>query len=174
MTNVLKNAQGVEIPPRPNPSNKEHLKCIIEQGVEILFKEKHCPFDENEKQDLISSLNDHYYYHVDEYDLAKDFDDEGWLVDRDFVSKLEEVTGSIEEAVRNSEKAWFDAYKPAPPFAIGTRLKLLGVRGVEHGLIDSIYEYSPAYYTVKLDGTTENDTSRRLIRFEDAVEATDE
>ncbi|MFM2589431.1 hypothetical protein [Vibrio sp. TBV020] len=168
MTNVLKNSKGIEIQPRPTLNDSEIKKLVIRNAVDALFSDKYCPFEDHEKQDLINSLDTHYYQHIDEYDLAKYFEDDSWDVDRDFVTNLEQVTGYLDQALRDSEKSWADLHQPIPPFEIGTRLKFLDVRGVEYGSIDSIYEYSPAYYTVKVDGTTENDSRRRLIRFEDA------
>lgn len=175
MTNVLKNAQGKEIPPRPTLRDETIKKLVIRNAVDALFNDKYCPFEEHEKQDLINSLDSHYYQHIDEYELAKGFEDDRWNVGRDFVTNLEQVTSHIEQSLRNSESDWAKLYKPLPPFEIGTRLKTGAYRtGPECGTITDLCEHSTATYMVLMDGTSEDSTSRRLIRFEDAVEATDE
>ncbi len=170
MTNLLKNAQGVEIPPRPTLSDKAIKKLVIRNAVDALFSGKHCPFEEHEKQNLINSLDTHYYQYIDEYDLAKCFEDDDWDVDRDFVTNLEEVTGHLDEALRNSESDWAKLYQPVPPLQLGTRIIMKSWTGPECGIVDSLYEYSPATYCVLMDGTPEDSSTRRLIRFEDAVE----
>lgn len=169
MTNVLKNAQGKEIPPRPTLYNDEIKKLVIRNAVDSLFDDKYCPFEDHEKQDLINSLDTHYYQHIDEYDLAKYFEDDSWEVDRDFVTNLEQVTGHVEQALRNSENDWAKLYQPVPPFEIGTRLNVGHHKLMpEYGTIVELFEHSPATYAVLMDGTPEDSSTRRLIRFEDA------
>lgn len=94
----LLNQFGEAIPPRPSFTNSK--EAIITLGVEIVFDEKYCEFQLEEKNDLINSLKSHISYRVDEYQLAKDFESDGWSVDRDFVDKLETVTTCLDEALR--------------------------------------------------------------------------
>jgi len=172
MTNILKNAQGVEIPPRPTMDIQEVRNLVIRNAVEDLFTQKHCPFEDHEQQELINSLDTHYYPHVDEYELAKDFENDGWDVDRDFISSLEEVTGCIDAALRKSESNWAEAYKPVPPLPLGARVDVGHHKSMpEYGTIEELSKYSPATYAVRLDSTPADSTTRRIIKFEDAKEA---
>lgn len=172
MTNILKNAQGAEIPARPTLDNNDVRKLVIRNAVDGLFSSKYCPFEDHEKQDLINSLDSHYYQHIDEYDLAKYFEDDNWDVNRDFISNLEQVTGCIETQIRKSEQDWAEAYKPVPPLPLGARVDVGHHKSMpEYGTIEELSKYSPATYAVRLDSTPADSTTRRLIKFEDAKEA---
>lgn len=169
MKTKLFDKNSKEVPPRPSMSDESVKKLVIQNAVEALFSGKWCPFDEDERDDLLSTLLDKYSHHDDEYELAKKFEDDCWNVDRDFVSDLECVTGELNSEFRKSIKAWLDAYQPLPPLEIGAVIEVRGFNGKEKGTIDSIYEYDPATYTVRMEDQEESDTSRRLIKFEDAV-----
>ncbi len=172
MTNVLKNAQGVEIPTRPTLDNNDVRKLVIRNAVDELLNSEHCPFEDHEKQDLINSLDTHYYHHIDGYDLAKGFEDDGWDVNAYFVSHLELVTGCIDTQIRKSEQDWAEAYKPAPPLPIGARVDVGHHKSMpEYGTIEELSQYSPATYAVRLDSTPADSTMRRLIKFEEVKEA---
>ncbi|WP_027697217.1 hypothetical protein [Vibrio litoralis] len=169
MTTQLFDKNNKPVPPRPSMSDESVKKLVIQNAVESLFSGKWCPFDEGERDDLLSTLLDKYSHHDDEYELAKKFENDGWDVDRDFVSNLECVTGEINSEFSKSIKAWFDAYQPLAPLEMGAVIEVRGFHGKEKGTIDSIYEYGPATYTVKMEDQEESNTSRRLIKFEDAV-----
>ncbi|MCD9514010.1 hypothetical protein [Photobacterium carnosum] len=171
MKNKLFDQEGKEIPERPSMSNKDVSTLIITKAVDKLFTRNCCSFDEDEKDELIGSLESHYSLDCDEYELAKSFENDGWDVDRDFISKLEDVTGSIGSAFREHEHAWGKKYKPQPPFSVGTALIVPYFPGNERGVITGIYSYDPAWFTVRLDSADASDTSSRLIRFEDAKAA---
>lgn len=169
MPKQLFDKSGKEVPERPAMDNYDVRLLIIKSAVEALFKGKYCPFEYHEQEELLETLIDEYSDWDDEYELAKKFENCGWDVDRDFVSNLECVTGEISNSLRGSIATWFDIYQPIPPHSIGTQIAVRGFSGKETGVIESIYEYDQATYTVKLDNQLDSDTSRRLIKFEDAV-----
>lgn len=167
--NKLFDKNSKEVPPRPSMSDESVRVLVVQNAVKALYSGKWCPFGEDKHDDLLSTLLNEYSYHDDEYELAKKFENDCWDVDRDFVSILECVTSEINSEFRKSVKAWFDAYQPLPPLEIGAVIETLGFHEKEKGTIESIYEYVPATYTVKMENQEESDTSRRLIKFEDAV-----
>lgn len=169
MSNQLFDKFGQEVPERPAMDNEGDRLLVIKNAVKALFKGKYCPFEHNEREELLETLIDEYSNSDDEYDLAKKFENCGWDVDRDFVSNLECVTGEISNSLRGSIATWFDIYQPIPPHSIGTQIAVRGFSGKETGVIESIYEYDQATYTVKLDNQFASDTSRRIIKFEDAI-----
>ncbi|EKO3657426.1 hypothetical protein M3906_000235 [Vibrio metschnikovii] len=166
--NILFNAQGEQVPARPAwHSDREEITA---KALNLLFEDEYCGFkEESDREPLKRSLLNHYHPHIDEYDLCKYFEDDGWDVDRDFLTELECVTSCMTTAIDEMEKEWFEKHHPVPPFEIGTELKVLSFKGKQNGVIDGIYEYSPATYTVIMNDRAEGDTSRRLIKFEDAV-----
>lgn len=159
MKTELFNKDGSKTPARP--SYYDNKQEVVLAGVNAMYASNWCEFDANEKQDLIESLNDHWYLHCDEYELAKDFDRDGWRVDRDFIDKLENVTSHIESALRELIKKWGEENDIVQPLSIGTKL--------DCGVIDGIYDHEPATYTVKMWEEQDNPTTRRLIKWESAV-----
>ncbi|ANS86948.1 hypothetical protein VSVS12_03239 [Vibrio scophthalmi] len=158
--NTLFNRDGAIVPPRPDADDSDIKLSIIKQAVEDLFVEKHCEFEKSEKEDLIQSLHRHWEENCDEYELAKNFESDNWLVNYDFVSKLENVCGYVDSALKATIDEWANSYDIIPPFEIGTKL--------EEGVIAGISEYDPATYRVLVYGQKEDSTMRRLIKFEDA------
>lgn len=163
--NNLYNANGEQIPPRPELTDEMkkagalkavqsgHLSCV----------------DEDEAERFAVDIAKHYYHGIDAYDLAKNMDTYGgWDVDSMFVDDMEQVDGYIQEIHRDAIKDWDDAYQPVPPFELGTELYVCSFEGPSHGVIDRIYEHSPAMYCVKMSGTAESGNSRLLIKFEEA------
>ncbi|WP_153448760.1 hypothetical protein [Vibrio algicola] len=169
MSKQLFDKSGKEVPERPAMDNDDVRLLVINNAVEALFKGKYCPFEYHEREELLETLIAEYSDYDDEYALAKKFEDYGWDVNRDFVNNLECVTGEISSSLNETIKAWFDAYQPIPPYSTGTQITVISFNGKETGVIESIYEYDQATYTVKLDNQLDSDTSRRLIKFEDAT-----
>ena len=159
--NKLFNADGTETPDRPYHYNDEVKELIIKKAVNSIFNEKHCDFDEDEKEDLQTSLISHWSPYIDGYDLAKDFESDCWDVDRNFVDKLDNVCGYISSALRDEEKKWADDNDIVPPFNIGDKLNI--------GIITGFHSYGAASYLVLVNGDPESSTSRRIIKFEDAI-----
>lgn len=164
--NKLFDAQGNEVPPRPTWSEKS--KEIIRIALDKLYSSKNCYFEEHERGDLASSLASYYIPYCDEFSLAKDFEFDGWDVNREFVDQLENIGGYLIEAERSLVKAWATEFVPVPPFEIGAVLNGFDWREQCEtvGTITGICN-SPATYLVKFPDNDEN--SRRLIKFEDAV-----
>lgn len=161
MNNPLFNAQGEQVPARPDWDS--HKETIVEMAMDTLFAEKYCDFEDCERHPLKSTLLTQYYPGIDEYNLTKRFEDNGWDSDRDFLVKLENVCGHLSSAKISVVKKWFDEHNPVAPFNILDELVVNG----EVGVISEIYKYLPAYFGVKMPGMDEN--TCRLIKFEDAV-----
>jgi hypothetical protein len=160
-TTKLFNKDGTETPPRPRwNDNKQE---IAEKAVDKLFAGKHCPFEEDEKEELIDSIVKHWYESVDLFELAKDFDDDGWHVDREFIDHLDSVDGELTGVIIEMIKEWGETNDIQQPLPFGTEL--------DCGVIDGVYKYEPAKYKVKVrdDLGLLDPTSRRLIKWEDAV-----
>ncbi|EII3125385.1 hypothetical protein [Vibrio parahaemolyticus] len=163
--NPLFNAKGEQIPPRPELTD-EMKKAGALKAVQSGHLAR---VNEDEAEQFSVDIAKHYYCGVDAYDLAKDMDNYGsWDVDSMFVDDMEQVDSHIQDIHRNAIKDWADAYQPVPPFELGVELHLHSFDGPSNGVIDRIYEYDPAKYCVRMAGTAEGDTSRRLIKFEEA------
>lgn len=161
----LFNAKGEQIPPRPELTD-EMKKAGALKAVQSGHLAR---VDEDEAEEFAVDIAKHYYHGIDAYDLAKNMDTYGsWDVDSMFVDDMDQVDSYIQEIHREAIKDWADAYQPVPPFELGTELDVHSFEGPSHGVIDRIYEYDPAKYCVKMAGTAEGDTSRRLIKFEEA------
>ncbi|UTZ35058.1 hypothetical protein HB762_27735 (plasmid) [Vibrio campbellii] len=163
--NPLFNANGEQIPPRPELTD-EMKKAGALKAVQSGHLAR---VDEDKAEQFSIDIAKHYHSGVDAYDLAKDMDSYGgWDVDSMFVDDMEQVDSYIQEIHRDAIKDWAETYQPVPPFELGTELDVHSFDGPNHGVIDRIYEYDPAKYFVKMAGTAEGDTSRRLIKFEEA------
>jgi hypothetical protein len=169
MFNKLFNSEGVEVPERPTLINDETKETLIKKAVESLYSGKYNPFDDDDREALESSLMKHYSSNCDEYELAKDFERDGWNACKQFVEELEVAVAAIEKELKEAVKEWFETHQPVPPYPMGTRLECVSWSGVEQGEIDGIYEYEPATYRVKMDNKDPEDNSRRLIKFEHAT-----
>lgn len=164
--NTLFNAQGSPIPPRPKLTDE-----MKKAGALKAAQSGHLTrVDGDEAVVFAIDIAKHYHHGIDAYDLAKKMDNYGgWDVDSMFVEDMEQVDSYIQKIHREAIKDWADTYKPVPPFELGTELDVHTFDGSpSHGVIDSIFEYEPAKYCVKMAGTEENDTGRRIIKFEDA------
>ncbi|PAR54054.1 hypothetical protein CGT93_10390 [Vibrio metoecus] len=159
--NPLFNANGEQIPARP--SWRKDKETIIKMAMETLFAEKYCDFEECERFPLQQSLLKQLSMPSDEYELAKDFEDDGWSVCSTFLSKLDNVIGHLQHAYQSLEQSWGQEHKPVPPFQNGDQLILWG----QVGEITGVCEHRPATFLVKQPKHDEN--TRLLIKFEDAV-----
>ena len=166
MAKQLLNKQGEEIRPRP-----EFTGCIIERGVLEALESGHLYglANQEEFEQVASDICDHYYPHIDSYDLAKKMEDSGYDVDRDFVEDMEQIDTYIKNSHSKAVNDWAEQCEPQPPLEVGAELKISSWEGNEVGVIEGIYEHTPACYLVKLKNQDESDTSRRIIKFEDAV-----
>jgi hypothetical protein len=108
----------------------------------------------------VEEIAEHYSQASDGYDLAKDLEGYcGWSVDAGKVEELDCVSTYVDAEMKIERKKWFDENDIQPPFPIGTEIK--------EGVIDHIYEYDAAMYSVKRYGET-NPTRFGIIRFENA------
>lgn len=164
--NTLYNANGERIPPRPELTD-EMKKAGALKAVQSGHLAR---IDEDEAEEFAVDIAKYYHHGIDAYDLAKKMDTSGsWDVDSMFVDDMEQVDGYIQEIHGDAIESWGKAYQPAPPFGIGTELEAYSFSTNRHGgVIDGIYENSPATYLVKMHDRAEDDTSRRLVKFEDA------
>ena len=159
MKTELLNADGSKTPPRPTwHADKEG---IAKEAVESIFSGKYCPFDESYKEQLAEDLAKHWHSGVDMFDLAKDFEWGVWNVDREFIDSLDLADSHLSSTIRERVKKWGEDNEITQPLPIGTKL--------DCGVIDSIYEYEPACYCVKMNEEQENPTTRLLVKWEDAV-----
>lgn len=165
MKNKLVNALGNEIPARPNICIQRHAYKIITLAVESMFSSRSCPFSGDEKDKVLSSAIDGWCDIQDAYELAKRFEMSGWHGSVELVNNLDELVSYIDFSINDVEKEWFDLNKPVPPFEIGHEIKTY--RGLS-GKISGISKNRAATYEVQ---TEDSDTSRYLIRFEDAESA---
>lgn len=163
--NKLFDAAGNEIPARPTLTDE-----MKRAGALAAANSGHLSrVEEDEAEDFANDIAKHYYRGIDAYELSKEMERYGsWDVDSMFVDDMEQVDGYIQEVHRDAIKSWGETYKPVPPFEIGVMLKFRSFGEYEFGVIERIYEHGPATYLVKVDGTEEGDTTRRLITFEDA------
>jgi hypothetical protein len=162
--NNLFNDQGNEVPPRPTwYQNSEE---IVRIALDKLFSHKHYGFDEDQREDLSNLLTEHYTPYCDEYSLAKDFEWDGWSVDKDFLEQLENVCGYLLSAERDLIKKWDADFKPSPPYNIGSMIHGFDWNNncAAQGEITGICNSSPATYIVKFPH--DGDNSRTLIEFE--------
>ena len=164
--NILKNALGIDIPPRPELTDE-----MKKAGALKAVKSGHLArVDEDEAEEFAVDIAKHYHHGIDAYDLAKNMDTYGsWDVDSMFVDDMDQVDGYIQEIHRDAIESWGKAYQPVPPFELGTELEVYSFSTNRHGgVIDGICEHTPAMYLVKMHDRPEDDTSRRLIKFEEA------
>jgi hypothetical protein len=103
---------------------------------------------------------------MDGFDLAMVLRDNfSWDVNQDDTDTLDEFESIARQAIDKGEWLWETLCCITPPYPMGTRLAIRG----DQGEIDGINKYDPATYLVKMDGTEPDDTSRRLIQFENAI-----
>lgn len=159
MKTELINKDGSKTPPRPTWYADK--KGIATNAMEKMFSGKYCEFNESEKECLIESIVDNWSEHVDTYDLAKGFEDDGWDVDSNFLDRLESVDSCVSGEIRRRVKQWGADNNIVQPLPLGAEL--------DCGAIDGIYEYDPATYCVKMWEKQDNPTTRRLIKWENAA-----
>lgn len=104
---------------------------------------------------------------MDGYDLAQELDNRYYW---DITALMVETLDSHGRTLEKHRDEWLKETTKdiKPPFEIGAHVKWRDKSGV----IDGIYEYRPASYTVKEDGDIHADvSSRRVILWFDQVEA---
>ncbi|MBT2909660.1 hypothetical protein PL84_03570 [Vibrio anguillarum] len=164
--NPLFNAKGEQIPPRPSLTDE-----MKKEGALKAVKSGHLSrVEEDDAEKFAIDIAKHYHNFIDAYDLAKNMENYGgWEVDSMFVDDMEQVDGYIQEIHRDAIESWSKAYQPVPSFEFGTELEAYSFSTSRHGgVIDGICEHTPAMYLVKMHDRPEDDTSRRLIKFEEA------
>ncbi|EKZ9178183.1 hypothetical protein RFA54_001639 [Vibrio vulnificus] len=165
--NPLFNANGEQVPPRPELTDE-----IIKAGtLKAVQSGNLSRINADEAEELAIDMVRHYSHGIDAYDLAKAMDTFGcWDVDSMFVDDMEQVDWHIQDLYREAIKNWAETFQPVPPFEIGAELRVYSLSTDRHGgVIDGICQHSPATYLVKMNDRPEDDTSRRLVKFEDAT-----
>lgn len=163
----LVDVSGNAIPARPILTDD-----IKRNGVMAAIESKNLTrVIKEDAEAFIKDIVKHYSNGIDAYELAKDMEDECWNVDAQFVDDMEQVDGYIQEALRKAEADWGAAYHPVPPFKSGTKLSVCSFGHIEFGVIDGLCQSTPAAFLVKMEGTPDGCSTRRIIRFEEAAEA---
>ena len=157
---TLLNKDGSVVPPRPDAGDSKVEAVIIHNAVECVFAERYCDFKDSEKEDLLRSLTKHWHEGCDEFQLAKDFESDGWDVDHDFFEKLVNVCCTVSGALSDLVDAWGEENDIAPPYEVGEKLNI--------GVITGIYGLEPAMYRVLKHGESQDSNTHLLIKFEDA------
>ncbi|ARQ01915.1 hypothetical protein [Pseudorhodoplanes sinuspersici] len=155
---------------RPRPITLTHAMKIAaaEKMADQLIK-GHL-LEEIERADAVRSIANHGTLYGDGYRLMKNLEDyDGWEGDFRMAEEFEAFSLFAQDEMKAAEKAWFEETQPQPKLKKGDRIQL---RRGETGVIDGIYEYGVAQYTVAIDGDPQAlppTNSRRIVRFEDAV-----
>jgi hypothetical protein len=121
--------------------------------------------EESDIEGLAESIVDVYSHHDNGYEIAKALDENCYWCDIDpmFVEAMDSMSYNVNFFHKKACFKWVEDNDIKPPLEIGTMIK--------EGEITGICDHSPATYLVKLpDQDDEKGWSRRLIKFEDAVE----
>ena len=144
---------------RPTVTDEMIRAVILQVAPKVAGRDA----SEGEIEAVADSIQRVYEHPMDGFDLATALSRrECWDVTRDEADEMDAIESRISYALREAEKQWFAANPVEPPFPIGTK--------ITRGTISGIYEYQPAYYTVKETGCT-NAGRFLLIKFEDARES---
>jgi hypothetical protein len=96
------------------------------------------------------------------YQLAKFLEENmGYKIDVDMVNGLDKMRDHVESELRQTRKKWLVDNNIESPFPVSTRLNL--------GVIDGISVHEAGCYEVIPYCQNTKDTSRLIIKFEDAV-----
>jgi hypothetical protein len=115
----------------------------------------------------VEDIVDQFRPHMDSYQLAKDLESYcGWDISRDDIDVLDGVPHNVEIELKKAQVAWVEANNILPPYPNGTHVRCPSRNAT--GVIDGIYEYSPATYYIKPDGQDDEKTNhcRWVIKFE--------
>lgn len=136
-------------PPRP----KVTKDMIVEAATKIL--------NANRINECADDVGSEYRHGIDPYELAKKLENScGWSVDSWVVEALGSLHFEIDSLHKSACENWVSQYNIRPSLENGTE--------IQQGVIDGVYQYSPAYYRVKEHGCTK-DGRFLLVKFEDAV-----
>ena len=136
-------------PPRPAINDE-----IVRKAAKTFTDEEFtCLPDDIEQTDSINHLVKHYAEHKTGYELAKDLElMEGWEIDADTVSVLDDFDDYVWNELKVSEKEWVENNNIRPPFEIRTEVEYLFDKCWKTGVITGIYQHRPACYTIKENG----------------------
>lgn len=124
--------------------------------------------DDEEEMETISEILKRHK-HDDGYELAKQFDDEGYNIDVSIVCDLDRVSDYARELVRDAIKEWVISDDIKPKIAVGTRVKLnYPIKGASDGTISGLIE-KEAKYMIHLD--CDRETLNYIIDYEDIEKA---
>lgn len=112
----------------------------------------------------------HYSHSMDGYELARELEKYAyWDVDRDMMEKLDEMEAIVDRKLKAAEKQWAEENDIQADLPNGTRVQCR-VRK-QFGFIDGTYEYGVARYLIRGERQTDDDNSRWIVKFEDAIPA---
>lgn len=155
-----------ERPTRPT----EEMKLTAARKV-VAEMRKYGHIEENEVEASVSDIAKHGREYSDGYALAKTLDGRGWDCNLEMAEELDNYGRYLRNEIEAAEKQWAADNNIQPPDLIGKPVKL---KSGETGIVDGVYQYGPAKFTVKIDGDKEADgpsQSRRIVNFEDAQPA---
>lgn len=158
---------------RPTKATPEMELAAAKETVAELVTAGH--LTEAEAEDAAANIVAEGRYNRDGYKLAKALDDRWhWDCDLDMADILDGHSSALDDQIKAAQKAWFEAERPSPPVEIGTRVCFRWGREPHTGIVDAIYEYGIAQYTVRVDGDPAADSpsqSRAIINWEDVSPA---
>ena len=140
-------------PPRPAVNDAMVREVVIKALSQM-----------NLDEEGIDAVVDVYTPHADGYQLAKELDMiHGWVVDMALVEDLDGISSAVERAHTAACAAWVKEFNIQPPYPVGTE--------VQQGIIEGVWEYSPAKYEVKETGC-QKEGRFLLVNFEDVQPVT--
>lgn len=146
------------------PPEEIKLKAALETVCDLIDSGE---LDADDKEECARQLASCARNYMDGYELAKELDNRHYW---DITASMVEYLDSHSRTLEKHRDEWLKETTKdlKPPFEVGTPVKWKDKTGV----IDGIYEYRPASYTVKEDGDLEADkSSSRVILWFDQVES---
>lgn len=151
-------------PKRPRADNAMRLRAA-EKVVAQLVRWRLLSEDElSGAAEDIARVSARHGMYADGYQLMRDLDRDGWEGSSQMVEELDSLSSHLSSELAEAEKTWAAENNIQPPHPVGTRGQ---TRHGEAGEITGVSEWGAAKYAVKLDKQKPEDTSRRIINFED-------
>ncbi len=152
--------------PRPRSLTPEMKQRIGAELAAALVQGGHLDASQQQKAaaDIAKVARGLY---MDGYALATDLDRFcGWACNLEIANELDAFSSCVHAEIKAAQRAWAERNSIEPPYPAGTRITMPSGEG---GVIDEIYKYGIAQYTIKMDGDPEAEKSHRrlVINFED-------
>lgn len=151
----------------PRPSFNKDMKAEL---AKIIGKEifEWCE-GETDLEDCISDFEEIYKYHSNDngYELAKQFEREGYSPDGALVELLEGIWVDKNELIRNAVKKWVIEDDIKPSIEIGTNVIVqYGNKKVEGTITGTYLETAEYKVMIPSEGMTIEGTRRAIIKYE--------